>query len=59
MMRRFCVLAFCAANYKRSLCKAQIRFRTVAKLHICFYDSQEGIPAFAHLHFVKDEVFAL
>jgi hypothetical protein len=35
MMRRFCVLAFCAANYKRGLYKAQISFRTFARLHIC------------------------
>lgn len=25
----------------------------------CFFDSPEEIPTFAHLHFVKDEVFAL
>ncbi len=27
MMRGFCVLAFCAANYKRGLCNAHIPFR--------------------------------
>ncbi len=25
----------------------------------CYYDSLENAPVFAHLHFVKDEVFAL
>ena len=25
----------------------------------CFFDSPEETPVFAHLHFVKDEVFAL
>jgi coenzyme F420-reducing hydrogenase beta subunit len=35
MMRRFCVLAFCAANYKIRSYKAQIRLRSFAMLHIC------------------------
>ena len=25
----------------------------------CFFDSPEEMPAFAHLHFIKDEVFAI
>lgn len=25
----------------------------------CFFDSSEEMPAFAHLHFIKDEVFAI
>lgn len=25
----------------------------------CYYDDNEDAPAFAHLHFVKDEVIAL
>ena len=25
----------------------------------CFFDSSEETPAFAHLHFIKDEVFAI
>lgn len=25
----------------------------------CFYDNRNDAPVFAHLHFVKDEIFAL
>ena len=25
----------------------------------CYYDSMQDTPSFVHLHFVKDEVFAL
>jgi hypothetical protein len=34
MRRWFCVLAFCAANYKTGICKVEIPFRTFAMLHI-------------------------
>ena len=25
----------------------------------CYFDTSEEIPAFAHLHYIKDEVFAI
>jgi hypothetical protein len=35
LKRGKCVLAICATNYKRALCKAQRYFRTFVMLHIC------------------------
>jgi Tfp pilus assembly protein PilV len=42
MMRGFCVLAFCAANYKRGLCKCTDTLAHIPRLHICASGASDG-----------------